>query len=194
MKEFVITRSFFDNLPRKLVFHSDYFEFQNKDSRKAQPARIEKDSIIGIKYRIHYIKGLEFYIGRDYQIIFVLKNKKEFKINFKTFYRYKLNEKHRLYQEIIDEIWNFCVNDLVMDFYHQFNDNQLFMICKLKFQNKQFLLNKKWLTINEIDIKSYHDKLIIYEIENPNNSSHLLFYLKDMNSVVLWSLIKTLKK
>lgn len=193
MKEFVITRSFFDNLPRKLVFHSDFFEFQ-AGIKSTQPIRIEKNSIIGIKYGIHFIKGLEFYIGRDYQIIFVLKNKKEVKINFKTFYRYKLNEKHQLYQEIIDEIWDFCVNDLVMDFYNQFNNNQSFTICDLKFQNKQILLNKKWLMMNKIEIKSYQDKLIIYEIENPNNSSNLLYYLKDVNAVVLWSLIKTLKK
>ena len=190
MKEFIIKRSFLDNLPRKLVIHEDCFEFQSKNSL----VRIDKDSILGIKYGIHFIKGLEFYIGRDYQIIFVLNNGKEFKINFKTFYKYKLNEKHQLYKEIIDAVWDFFISDLVMNLYYKFNENLSFNILNINFENKKILLNKKWLNIEEIEIKSYYDKFIIYEIENPENSSHLLFYLKDTNAVVLWSLLNKLKK
>jgi hypothetical protein len=190
MKEFIIKRSFLGNLPRKLVIHEDCFEFQSKNSL----VRIDKDSILGIKYGIHFIKGLEFYIGRDYQIIFVLNNGKEFKINFKTFYKYKLNEKHQLYKEIIDAVWDFCISDLVMNLYYKFNENLSFNILNINFENKKILLNKKWLNIEEVEIKSYYDKFIIYEIENPENSSHLLFYLKDTNAVVLWSLLNRLKK
>ena len=190
MKEFIIKRSFLGNLPRKLVIHEDCFEFQSKNSL----VRIDKDSILGIKYGIHFIKGLEFYIGRDYQIIFVLNNGKEFKINFKTFYKYKLNEKHQLYKEIIDAVWDFFISDLVMNLYYKFNENLSFNILNINFENKKILLNKKWLNIEEVEIKSYYDKFIIYEIENPENSSHLLFYLKDTNAVVLWSLLNRLKK
>jgi hypothetical protein len=190
MKEFIIKRSFLDNLPRKFVIYEDYFEFQSKNSL----VKINKDSILGIKYGIHFIKGLEFYIGRDYQIIFVLNNGKEFKINFKTFYKYKLNEKHQLYKEIIDAVWDFFISDLVMNLYYKFNENLSFNILNINFENKKILLNKKWLNIEEIEIKSYYDKFIIYEIENPENSSHLLFYLKDTNAVVLWSLLNKLKK
>lgn len=193
LKEFIVKRSFLDNLPRKLIFYQDYFEFQNKDATNAQPIRIEKNSIIGIKYGIHFIKGLEFYIGRDYRIIFVLNNDKEFKINFNTFYRYKLNEKHQLYNEIIDEVWDFCISDLVMDFYNQFVNKQSFSICNLKFENNKILIHKKWLYPHEIEIKSYQGKFVIYEIENPENSSNILFYLKDTNAVTLWSLIKKIK-
>lgn len=193
MKEFIIKRSFWDNLPRKLVFQNDYFEFQNKNTKNAPLTRVDKNSVVGIKYGIHFIKGLEFYIGRDYQVIFVLNHGKELKINFKTFYRYKLNEKHQMYRNLIDVVWDFCITDLVMNYYNQFIGNQLFIVCGLRFENKQILLNKKWLNANEIEVKSYMDKFVIYEIANPENSSNILYYLKDVNAVVLWSLIKKIK-
>jgi hypothetical protein len=81
-----------------------------------------------------------------------------------------------------------------MNLYYKFNENLSFNILNINFENKKILLNKKWLNIEEIEIKSYYDKFIIYEIENPENSSHLLFYLKDTNAVVLWSLLNKLKK
>lgn len=87
MKEFIIVRSLFDQRKRQLLISKDNIIFEDKDLRKDPFTALLKENIVGIRHGIHFIKGLEFYIGREYLIFIKDHFGKELKIKLQTFLR-----------------------------------------------------------------------------------------------------------
>ena len=107
---FIIKRGLLDNLPRKLTITPDFIEYQVKDTRINPFIRFEKDSIIGFRHGIKWIRGFEFTIGREYQIFIQDRNDKVLKIAFKTFYGLNNKALSETYSQILNKIWDnfFC--------------------------------------------------------------------------------------
>ncbi|MBO6185096.1 MAG: hypothetical protein J6O88_10505, partial [Chryseobacterium sp.] len=135
MKEFTIVRGLFDSRKRQLIIDENYLKFENKDLNQDLFTIISKDEITGIRYGIHFIKGLEFYIGREYQIFIKTNSGKELKIFFKLFYRRRLNEKHQLFSDIIDELWNQYFNQILNYYIRQYNNSEEFILGGIVFKN-----------------------------------------------------------
>ncbi|WP_435525144.1 hypothetical protein [Chryseobacterium indoltheticum] len=90
MKEFTVVRGLFDARKRQLMIDENFLKFENKDHNENLFTTIPKDEITGIRYGIHFIKGLKFYIGREYQIFIKAKSGKELKIFFQTILQKKI--------------------------------------------------------------------------------------------------------
>lgn len=188
MKEFTIVRGLFDNRKRELILDKNFIKFENKDNINDLFTIIPKDEIAGIRYGIHFIKGLEFYIGREYQIFIKTHLGNELKINFKLFYRRKLNEKHLLYCNIVDELWNYYFNDILNNYITQFNNKQDFILGGIFFKESVIQFDKNEIQYSNLAIKKYNYYFVIYSQENEYNNK-MLYFLKDNDAVLVSSLI-----
>ena len=188
MKEFTIVRGLFDNRKRELILDKNFIKFENKDNINDLFTIIPKDEIAGIRYGIHFIKGLEFYIGREYQIFIKTHLGNELKINFKLFYRRKLNEKHLLYCNIVDELWNYYFNDILNNYITQFNNKQDFILGGIFFKESVIQFDKNEIQYSNLAIKKYNYYFVIYSQENEYNNK-MLYFLKDNDVVLVSSLI-----
>jgi len=193
MKEFTIVRGLFDGRKRQLILDENFIKFENKDRKDDLFTKIKKENITGIRYGIHFIKGLEFYIGREYQI-FIKKNfNKELKINFKLFYGRKLNEKHQLYCDIIDELWNHYFDEITASYLTKIQQKKNFYLCGIQFFSDKLIFKDKELFFKDLEIKNYQHYFIIYsKLDQYQNK--MLYYLKDENAVILSQLLTIIKK
>lgn len=192
MKEFTIIRGLFDNRKRQLIVDEEYIKFENRDRKSDQFTTISKEDIIGIRYGIEFIKGLKFYIGREYLIFIRTTSNRVVKINFKLFYGRKLNEKHQLFCDIVDELWNHYLNDLVQNYLAKINRHENFRLCGVEFLTDKIKFNNKELLFENLEIKEYKHHFVIYSNINEYQNK-MLYYLKDENAVILSNLLAIIK-
>lgn len=145
MKEFTIVRGLFDTRKRQLIIDEEFLKFENKDHIEDLFTKIPKNEIAGIRYGIHFIRGFEFYVGREYQIFIKTNSGKELKINFKLFYRRKLDEKHKLFCDIVDELWKCYFDNILNQYIRRYNNNEEFNLGGILFKDTCIhLIRKKY--------------------------------------------------
>jgi hypothetical protein len=177
MKEFTIVRGLFDNRKRQLILDQNFIKFENKDRKDNLFTIINKEDISGIRYGIHFINGYSFYIGREYKIFIKTHSKQEIEINFKLFYGRKLNEKHQLFCDIVDGLWDNYLDDLSQIYLDKINHDENFELCEVEFL---------------CDRKKYKHYFVIYSNQDDYHSK-MLYYLKDENAVILSNLLTIIK-
>jgi len=193
MKEFNIVRGLFDTRKRSLIIDENFLKFENKDHIENLFTIISKNEIVGIRYGIHFIKGFKFYIGREYQIFIKTKSDKELKIFFKLFYRRKLNEKHQLFSDIVNELWNHYFDEILNNYIQQYNNNEEFNLCGIVFKNACIQFDKREILYSDLAIKKYTYYFMIYSKEDLYKNK-IMYYLKDNNAVILVELLNNIIK
>lgn len=191
MKEFTIVRGLFDNRKRSLIIGENSIKYENKDQKEDLFTVIKKEDIAGIRYGIHFIKGLEFYIGREYLIFIRDQSNKEIKINFKLFYARKLNEKHQLYTEIVDEIWDNFIGDISQSYIEKFESNESFNLAGIQIFNEKIKFGNNEIFIEDLEMKTYKHHFIIYS-KTDNYKNKMLYYLKDKDAVILFDVLNNI--
>ncbi|MEN4760537.1 hypothetical protein ABEG63_09410 [Chryseobacterium sp. C39-AII1] len=193
MKEFTIVRGLFDTRKRSLIIDENFIKFENKDHNNDLFTILNKEDIAGIRYGIHFIDGYKFTIGREYQFFIRDKSNKELKIFFKLFYRRKLDEKHQLYCDIIDELWDKIIGNICYDYYLKFKNNEKFNVSGIEIVEDRIRFDKKEILFNDLELKQYHHHFMIFS-RNDNYKNKMLYYLKDKDAVILFSVLKTIIK
>lgn len=190
MKNFTIVRGFLDNRKRSLII-DDYIQYENKDLKSNPFTVFKKEDIKGIRYGIHFIKGYKFYIGREYQI-YVRNNKnEELKIYFKLFYGRKLQEKHQLYIDIIDKLWENFFNGILQDYLEKFNKSEDFILAGIQIFKDKIVFDKTEISFQDLAIKKYQHYFMIFSKED-RYKNKMLYYLKDKDAVILLNLLSTI--
>ncbi|MCX8524877.1 hypothetical protein OF897_13235 [Chryseobacterium formosus] len=193
MKEFTIVRGLFDTRKRQLIIDEEFLKFENKDHIEDLFTTIPKNEIAGIRYGIHFIRGFEFYVGREYQIFIKTNSGKELKINFKLFYRIKLDKKHQLFCDIVDELWNCYFDDILNQYIRRYNNNEEFNLGGILFKDTCIQFDKKEISYSDLAIKKYNHYFMIYSKEDQYKNK-MLYFLKDENAVLVSSLISLIAK
>jgi DNA-directed RNA polymerase subunit N (RpoN/RPB10) len=188
MKEFTIVRSLFDNRKRQLVIDDNFIKFEHNDHRENSFITINKEDIAGIRYGIHFIKGYRFYIGREYQIFIRDKDNKETKIYFKLFYKRKLNEKHQLFVDIINDLWEKYFDDILNSYFEKLENKESFELAGIKILSDRIQFNKKEVLFDDLDIKKYYHYFMIYSKQD-NYNNKMLYHLKDKDAIILRNLL-----
>ncbi|MCJ8153369.1 hypothetical protein MKJ01_06285 [Chryseobacterium sp. SSA4.19] len=193
MKEFTIVRGLFDSRKRSLIIDENFIKFENKDQTDDLFTVINKEDIAGIRYGINFIKGYSFYIGREYQIFIRTQSNKELKIFFKLFYGRKLNEKHQLYCDIIDQLWKNFIDRISNDYLQKIKNNEEASIAGVHFFNNRIRFNQQEILLEDIDVKKYRHHFIILSRQD-HYKNKMLYYLKDKDAVILLDVINNLIK
>jgi len=193
MKTFTIVRGLFDTRKRALIINENFVKFEDKDRNNDLFTIFNKEDIVGIRYGVHFIRGYRMTIGREYQIFIRNKSNKELKIFFKLFYGRKLQEKHKLYSDIVDELWNNFIGDIVNDYLKRLNNNEDFSISGFHIFKDKITFDRKEILLKDVRIKKYHHHFIIYSQEDQYKNK-MLYYLKDKDSVILLTLLNHITK
>lgn len=193
MKEFTIVRGLFDTRKRSLVINENFIKYEDKDQNENLFTILKKEDIVGIRYGIHFINGYSIYIGREYQIFIRNKSNKELKIYFKLFYGRKLNEKHQLYNDILDEVWDNFIGDISQSYWVKFKNNEKFNLAGVEVLNDRIEFDKNEILIKDLDIKTYRHHFVIYS-KNDQYKNKILYYLKDKDAVILLDVITKIIK
>ncbi|MGD1318037.1 hypothetical protein [Chryseobacterium sp. 2R14A] len=193
MKEFSIIRGLFDTRKRQLIINPNFIKFENKDRNEDLFTIIPKEEIIGIRYGIHFIKGLEFYIGREYQIFIRSKSGNELKIFFKLFYRRKLGEKHKLFCDIIDVLWEYYFDDILNDYIDQFNNNRDFNLAGILFKNDCIQFDNNEISYSDLSLKKYYHYFVLHSTKD-QYVNKMIHYLKDKDAIILNEILNCIIK
>ncbi len=193
MKEFTIVRGLFDTRKRSLIINDDFIRFENKNLRNDLFTVIDKKDIAGIRYGIHFINGYRFTIGREY-LIFIRRNSgKELRISFKLFYGRKLKEKHQLYVEIIDALWDYFFYDILDDYNRKFENDGLLSISGIEIAGDRIKFNKGEILFEDMDLKRYYHYFMVFSKKNPHHHK-MLYYLEDKDAVILLNILNNIIK
>ena len=189
MKEFTIVRGLFDTRKRQLIIDPNFIKFENKDKLNDLFTIIPKENIAGIRYGIHFIKGYDFYIGREYQIFIRSKSGDELKIFFKLFYRRKLNAKHDLYCSIINSLWEYYLNEILDNYIRSIKEKSEIKISGVVLRENYLETNKLKISYKDLEVKKYHHYFIIYSNEDPYLNK-MFYYLDDKDAVILIEILE----
>lgn len=200
-KEFVFKRSFTDGKQRRLVFNENHIKFEDKDFGNKLFTIFDKEEIKDYRFGVRWI-SFEFTYGREYQIFVRNKENKVIKISFKSYFGRKKNILHKLYDEILTELWNFYFEDIIDKLIEKHLNDEEFSIGKVEFKkdtielNVSGIFNEKKVSIpwDKIRTKAYRSYFSIYSIDNPSEINSGYSYKEDWNTNVLYSVIRTLLK
>jgi hypothetical protein len=193
MKEFTIVRGLFDTRKRPLIINENFIKFENKDHIDDLFTVINKEDIAGLRYGIHFINGYRMTIGREYQIFIRTQSNKELKIFFKLFYGRKLNEKHQLYCDIIDELWKNFIGDIADRYLEKFDKNEEFSVAGIDILKDRIKFDKKEILFEDIDLKKYRHHFIVFSKQD-NYTNKMLYHLKDKDAVILLDVLTNIIK
>lgn len=201
-KSYVIKRGLWDSKPRKLIFNCNYFEFEDKIVGEDKPTRINKTDIKEFRYGIVWIRGLEFYIGRQYQIHIKTTDNKVLTIDFLTYYGINKKELNKKFYNIVNDLFDFYFEDIVNDYLDRFFNNQTIEICgveinqtfvKLKFK-KLIKTYTKEISWDNLKTRAYQTYYAIYSSENAADINKSYKFLDDYNTYVLQCVLETIIK
>ncbi|KMQ68329.1 hypothetical protein ACM39_07340 [Chryseobacterium sp. FH2] len=192
MGEFTIVKGLFDNRKRQLIIDENFIKFENKDKKDDLFTIINKDEIIGFRYGTHFIRGYRFIIGREYQIFIRNKSGKELKINFSLFYKRKLNEKHQLFCDLVNELWKQYFDEILENYFQKFKNNVPFELSGVKVLHDRIQFSNKKILLEDLDTKAYYQYLMIFSKQDKYNNK-MLYYLKDKDAVILSDLLTKIK-
>ena len=200
-KEFIFKRSFTDGKQRRLIFNEENFKFEDKDFGNYLFTLFDKKEITDYRFGIRWIR-FEFTYGREYQIFVRNKENKVIKISFKSYFGRKKNILHKLYSDILTELWDYYFEDIINNFIDKHNNSQEFSIGDVLFTkdnvelNISGIFNQKKVVIpwDKIRTRAYNSYFSIYSIDNPSDINRGYSYKEDWNTNVLYSVIRTLLK
>lgn len=194
----IIKRGFWDNYPRKLILSPDYIQFEDKDTINTAFTRFNKVEIADYRYGIKWIRGIEFYIGREYRLFIRSHDNRIIKISFRTFYRYKKKAHHNKFEFIIQTIYRLYFKDMTSEFIRQFLSGKEIKISDVHISQEGvtiqiFRIAKKTMEFipwDKVRTKNYTTYYAIYSIENPEDLNRGYSYLDDWNVTVLYSVME----
>ncbi|WP_264564122.1 hypothetical protein [Flavobacterium sp. N3904] len=197
--EFLIRRGLTDNYPRKLKISKEFIQFEDSNLYTIPSTLFKKEDIIEYKFGIHWMQ-YKFVFGREYLIFLRNKENKILKINFKTYFGNKKKEYHIQFNEILDLLWDFHFKDITNKFIEKHKNGQDFSIGDVGF-TKDFITINVSSVLNEIEksipwdkvrTRNYHTYFAIYSEDDARNINRGFSYLKDWNTSVLYSVLRTL--
>lgn len=154
---------------------------------------LKKEEITGIRYGIHFIRGYMLTIGREYQIFIKTVSGKEMRISFRLFYGRKLNEKHKLYCDIINTLWESFYHDILKNYINRYLNKELLIISGIEISNDKITFNKEVIAFENLMIKKYYHYFILFSKEDQYHNK-MLYYLKDQDAVILSELLNYILK
>lgn len=109
-------------------------------------------------------------------------------ISFKLFYGRKLQEKHQLFSEIADEIWDVFCKDLIQSFIEQFNNGIEFTVANVAIHQDSISFKNIVIYFDDLEIKSYQHYFMLQSKADPYKNI-MLYFLIDYNCELLRSVL-----
>lgn len=197
---YILKKEIYSPIKGKLVINPDYIKFTKKSFLSSTEIKFDINNISGYKYGIYWIRGLEFTIGREYQIYLKDHNNKVLKLKFRTYYGYKKEKLHQTYASIHSDLWHTYFKNIASDFLNKFEKEQPFEISGVKFTKDGVTIKTsgilreedKSILWKEIDTHDYQTYFVIFSKKDPMNINRGYSYKEDWNTDILFNVIRTI--
>ena len=192
----------FSRRSRSLIINHDILKYDSGNFLNNTATVFIKDEVKEFRCGIKWIRGYEFYIGREYQIFIRNKNNEEIAIYFKTLYGYRKKQLHEQYGKIIQALWDFFFWDIVTYYFKEFSKGKEFELSNVHF-SKQGLtieltgvlnLKKKLIPWDKVGTHDYATYFAIFAMDDSVNINRGYSYLKDWNTYVLNNVVREILK
>jgi hypothetical protein len=197
--EFIIKRGITDNTPRKLVFNPEFIKFESNDLSSNLYTTLNKNEITEFRYGMKWIT-FNVTFGRQYFIYIRNRENKIIKINFRTYFGRKKSEYQKLYSDIVQNLRIRYFEEKVEELIKKYENNEDFIVGEVHFykENIGIKLNgiinvtEKLIPWEKIRTKNYISYLAVYNVDEPSTINRGYSYLKDWNTSVLYSVLRTI--
>jgi hypothetical protein len=192
----------FSRRSRPLIINNNIIKYDTGNLLSNSFTIFSKDEIKEFRCGIRWIRGLEFYIGREYQVFIRNKNNEEIGIHFKTMYGFKRKQLHHQYGQIIEALWKFFFWDIVTSYLKKFSEEVEFEISNVHFAKQGLTIKsrgimkdeKKFIPWDKVGTHDYSTYFAIFAIDDSANVNKACSYQEDWNTYVLNHLIGQILK
>jgi hypothetical protein len=195
-----IQRGIFDRKQRQLLITPEFIQFENKSGDEPFTT-FKKEEIVEYLYGINWIRGFEFTVGREYVIYVKNSSNEELKINFKSFYGAKKKELYGNYVLIQERLWDFYFGRVGGTQLNQFNQGNNVTIGRATLTNEGVVVsdgglvkNDKLILWDDVTTKEYYTYVAVYSSKDAAKLNATFSFLKDWNTMVLFSVIQRILK
>lgn len=186
----------------KLILSADALVFQPNRSFNKGIIRIPKEDIQDFRYGVRWLKGLEFTIGREYQLFIRTKDNQEFSIRSKTYYGYKRNHLHRQFYDMVNHIWSNYFWKITENYLNMYSQGKDFRVCDVLISSDginiesggSFKRNRTFIKWENVGFRAYHSSYSLFSKENPADINRGYYHLKDWNVAILSCIVENILK
>jgi hypothetical protein len=151
---------------------------------------LDHKNIAAFRFGVKELRGIKFVFGRQYFIEIKDFNCQISRIKLNSFYGIKGKEYYRIWADLLQNLWDFFLDNQLNYYTELYNIQQLFELAGVTFHADGISWNKhNKLAWNQIAIKSYRNYFMVHHIDDPKQYKCCIFSL-DWNAVVLQSLLK----
>jgi hypothetical protein len=195
MKEYscYIKRGLIDRITRELIINGDYITFKDKTLAKDTFTTFFKNEITDYRFGIYWLR-LDLTFGRQYKIYIRNKENKVLKITFKSYFKYKLNEIHQQYYDILDTLWEFHFSDITDNYLKKFETDEEFTLGDLHFTKQGLSVKGNFIHWEDVRTSNYYSYFAIYSQKEPDKINYQYSYMDDWNTTILYSALRTILK
>jgi len=186
--------------PLKLFLKSTIFEKEkvliiDPEFLEYDGMNFSKFEIAEVCYGIKAIKGYRFRIGRIYCIDIKSLNGNIIKLRLKSLYRIRIKKLTEKYKIILNALFKNYINDISLTYIKMFNDKIDFSVLGVIFSQAGIQLDKKSDIISWLDLgtKKYNTYYSLFS-NSDSKKYKLFYYLSDWNTVVLYSVSRSILK
>jgi hypothetical protein len=182
-----------NNTRKKLVFAAEGLTIEK--TRSFVPLNIiPAHNMAAFRYGISWIRGYRFVFGRQYFIEIQNDRQKVTRIKLASYYSIRKNRYARLWNDIIQQLWQSYFVNTYNYYYDLYKIHQTFELCGIQFHFDGIGWDlQNILMWNEIAISSYYNYFMIYNNQNKKQCKSRSF-ANDWNAVILQVLLQQIVK
>lgn len=180
---------------RQLIINRDFVEFDNKNRIAETSTKFTAEEIDSFRFGVKWIKGYQFAIGRIYCIDIKSKENSVIKIRLKSLYGINKKILGDKYSAIINALYEYHFDNMIMAYLQKFNNNYEFEILKVRFNQLGLTFTDKnvFLPWNDVDTRAYSTYYSIFSTSN-TEIYKIFEFLNDWNTGILYSISRQILK
>ena len=177
-------------IAKKLTFTDQGIKIETSGPTVIIPA----ENINAFRYKVGFMRGYTFLLGRQYIIEIKDFQNKTFGIKLPSIYGIKRKAYYEAWSEIYQLLWKYYFNSTLNYYAELYKINQIFEIAGVNFDADGISWDKKnKLLWNEIAISNYRTYFMIYNANNIKQTKSCSF-ANDWNASILQQIIKAVVK
>jgi hypothetical protein len=168
----------------RLKINHEFISIQNISQIRSGAAILNAKDVAGYRFGIIWLRGLEFPIGKQYEIHVRAGNGQDLKIIFRSFYGIGNKRLNTLFNRIIQAIDQFFYSDQLDVLLNKYKNGDEIEIDAFNLSREGIFLKPKGIMIvwDDLGLTEFGTYFSIASKSNPAFANTSFYYLKDWNS------------
>lgn len=176
---------------RVLRLSPDMLAYGRGNAGQELYAKVRKDEIADIRHSVQWIIWYRFYVGCKFKIDVKTTDGNIIRVRFSVYFG-KISRYQDVYEEIINQIWNYYLNDLEAAHLQRFYAGKTLSFNGVHLQLAGVMLGSETAVINweDVKLKTYENYFVIYKASDPEQ--HKIIEFEAWECEILLGILETL--